>query len=86
MGGKRDQRSSTSTQIPPWLVNIVKPLLSGSAERLQTFQNQGWDSLQGNPQGTTGDPVVENPYANPDPNIDPRLKSLYGGGGGGGRL
>ena len=50
MGGKSSGggTSQTQVQIPPWISAILKPLLSGSASKLQTFQNQGWDVLQGN--------------------------------------
>lgn len=54
MGGKSSSGSSTTTPtIPPWLQGIIQPLLSGSAQKMQTLQNQGWDVLQGN-QPETG--------------------------------
>ncbi|HUV74218.1 MAG TPA: hypothetical protein VMW79_07910 [Anaerolineae bacterium] len=49
MGGKNSSGSSTTQSvIPPWLKGIMEPLLGGSATKLQEFQNQGWDVLQGN--------------------------------------
>lgn len=55
MGGKSSGGGTSSTQvvIPPWIEGVLKPLLSGSASKLQSFQNQGWDVLQGN-QPQTG--------------------------------
>lgn len=50
MGGKNDGggTSTTTPMVPPWLEAILKPLLGGSASKLQTLQNQGYDVLQGN--------------------------------------
>ena len=50
MGGKSSGGGTSTTQvvIPPWIEGILKPLLSGSASKLQTLQNQGYDVLQGN--------------------------------------
>lgn len=49
MGGKNSGgTSSTQVQIPAWIQGILQPLLQGSAGKLQTLQNQGFDVLQGN--------------------------------------
>jgi hypothetical protein len=44
--------SATTTsqpQIPAWLSNALKPLLAGSASRLNEFAAQGHNVLQGRP-------------------------------------
>ncbi len=49
MGGKNSSGSSTTTPtIPPWLQGIIQPLLQGSAQKMTTLQDQGFDVLQGN--------------------------------------
>jgi len=79
MGGKRSSGTSTTTPtIPPWLQGIIQPLLAGTAGKMSTLQDQGWNVLQGNPElnsSVTLDqlPVATNPNANPYTG-DPRLK------------
>lgn len=98
MGGKGGGSSSTQVVIPPWIEAIMKPLLSGSATKLQEFQNQGWDVLQGNtPQtGVSLDELTTmETLANGTPMALPKslpkepqgyLPEGVGGGGGGGSI
>lgn len=72
MGGKKDQTSSTSTQIPAWLQGIMRPFLSGTATKMSQFQNKGWDVLNGLPLGTSvnpgsGEPTLDQIYGRNTP-------------------
>ena len=66
MGGKRSSgTSSTQPTIPPWLQGIIQPLLSGTAAKMQTLQNQGWNVLQGNPELNSSVTLEELPTGHP---------------------
>jgi hypothetical protein len=92
MGGKGGGGGTSTTQvvIPPWIEGILKPLLGGSASKLQQLQNQGYNVLQGSPPGEAmsldelNSQTQSSMYANPggrDPN--PQDTKHMGTGGGG---
>ena len=80
MGGKGQQSSSTSVDIPPELRQALLPLLQNSTARMLNLQNQGYNVLQGQQPGAApagGAPAPYNGSA-------PRPGGVGGGGGGGG--
>jgi hypothetical protein len=74
-------------EIPAWLESSLKPLLSGSAGRLNEFAGQGYNILQGLPAGGSnlagGNPSQPIPGLSPEFWKDPRVMQMLSKGAGG---
>jgi len=74
--GSKNPKSETQQTFPPWLEQMLKPLIGNSVGRLNQFSQQGNNVLQGKPyqEGTGPGEHRGVPYRyNPGGGLDPKL-------------